>query len=86
MAYCRPICRTVSDAVYVLDAIVGYDPRDHEATKAAAEFIPQGGYKQFLKQDGLKGKRIGVVRNPFLDSYNGSSSISAFETHLNTLR
>ncbi|PON83428.1 Amidase [Trema orientale] len=32
---------TVSDAVYVLDAIVGYDPRDHEATKAAAKFIPE---------------------------------------------
>ncbi|CAN6911134.1 unnamed protein product, partial [Brassica oleracea] len=40
-----PICRTVSDAVIVLDAIVGYDPLD-EATKTASEFIPEGGYKQ----------------------------------------
>ncbi|XP_060963857.1 probable amidase At4g34880 isoform X2 [Cannabis sativa] len=81
-----PICRTVSDAVYVLDAIVGYDPRDHEATNAAAKFIPLGGYKQFLKEKGLKGKRLGVVRNPFLDIYNGSSAISTFECHLKTLR
>ncbi|PON55085.1 Amidase [Parasponia andersonii] len=81
-----PICRTVSDAVYVLDAIVGYDLRDHEATKAAAKFIPKGGYKQFLKKDGLKGKRLGIVRNPFLDSYYESSAISTFETHLSTLR
>lgn len=70
----------------MLDAIVGYDPRDHEATKAAAKFIPEGGYKQFLKKDGLKGKRLGVVRHPFLDSYNRSSAISTFEHHLKTVR
>lgn len=61
-----PICRTVSDAVYVLDSIVGFDIRDLEATRAAAKFIPAGGYKQFLNEDGLKGKRLGVVRHPFL--------------------
>ncbi|KAH7518460.1 probable amidase At4g34880 [Ziziphus jujuba] len=81
-----PLCRTVSDAVYVLDAIVGYDPRDHEATKAATKFIPAGGYKQFLKEDGLHGKRLGVVRNLILDSYNTCSTVSAFEHHFNTLR
>ncbi|CAK9315342.1 unnamed protein product [Citrullus colocynthis] len=43
-----PIARTLSDAVYVLDAIVGFDPRDAEATSQASKFIPQGGYKQFL--------------------------------------
>ncbi|KAJ4914317.1 Amidase family protein [Raphanus sativus] len=58
-----PICRTVSDAVYLLDAIVGYDPLD-EATKIASEFIPEGGYKQFLRaSSGLKGKRLGIVMN-----------------------
>jgi amidase len=71
----------------LLDAIVGFDPRDYEATKAAAKFIPAGGYTQFLNVDGLKGKRLGVVRNPFLDSYNGSTAIlAAFEHHLNVLR
>ena len=70
----------------MLDAIAGYDPADHEATKSAGKFIPEGGYKQFLKKDGLKGKRLGVVRNPFLLSYNGSSTVSAFEHHLDTLR
>ncbi|KAI5592367.1 hypothetical protein BDE02_04G146200 [Populus trichocarpa] len=76
---------TVSDAVYVLDAIVGFDPRDSEATTKAAEFIPAGGYKQFLKKDGLKGKRVGIVRNPFLDS-NDSTVISTFNHHLELLR
>lgn len=83
---CRPICRTVSDAVQVLDAIVGFDPRDFEATKEAAKFIPAGGYKQFLNSDGLKGKRLGVVRNPFLALLNNSTGVSTFESHLNTLR
>lgn len=83
----RPICRTVSDAVHVLDVIVGFDPRDSQATEAAAKFIPPGGYKQFLKIQGLKGKKLGVVRNPFFDAYNGSSTvISIFEHHLSVLR
>ncbi|KAK6159560.1 hypothetical protein DH2020_006874 [Rehmannia glutinosa] len=77
---------TVSDAVYVLDSIVGYDPRDSEATKAAAKFIPQGGYTQFLNEDGLKGKRLGVVKNPFLALGNISSRTPIFDAHLQTLR
>ena len=81
----RPISRTVSDAVYVLEAIVGLDEHDYEATEEAAKFIPSGGYKQFLKLDGLKGKRLGVIRNPFVDSLD-KSVYQAFESHLNTLR
>ncbi|XP_052191849.1 probable amidase At4g34880 [Diospyros lotus] len=81
-----PISRTVSDAVYVLDTIAGFDPRDFEATKEAAKFIPKGGYKQFLNKDGLKGKRLGVVRNPFLAHLNKSTAVPTFEHHLNTLR
>ncbi|XP_041010133.1 probable amidase At4g34880 isoform X2 [Juglans microcarpa x Juglans regia] len=81
-----PISRTVSDAVYVLDVIVGFDPQDSEATKEAAKFIPVGGYKQFLDPNGLRGKRLGVVRNPFLGFLNGSSVLQDFERHLNTMR
>lgn len=81
-----PIGRTVSDAVQVLDAIVGFDPRDFEATKEAAKFIPADGYTQFLNLDGLKGKRLGVVRNPFLALLNKSTGASSFENHLYTLR
>ncbi|TVU07377.1 hypothetical protein EJB05_47429, partial [Eragrostis curvula] len=57
----RPICRTLADAVHVLDAIVGYDELDAAAMRAASKYIPDGGYMQFLKIDGLKGKRIGIV-------------------------
>ncbi|KAK1274474.1 hypothetical protein QJS04_geneDACA009587 [Acorus gramineus] len=81
-----PICRTVSDAVHVLDAIVGFDPRDSKATKNAEKFIPQGGYKQFLKVDGLKGKRLGILRNQFFGYAKGSISNKTFEKHFETIR
>lgn len=74
----------MSDAVRVLDVIVGFDPRD-EATQKAARFIPAGGYKQFLNPQGLKGKRLGIVRDPFLKLLN-QSAFPVFEHHLNTLR
>ncbi|KAJ9178827.1 hypothetical protein P3X46_010676 [Hevea brasiliensis] len=82
-----PMRRTVRDAVYALDAIVGFDYYDN-ATRGAAMFIPRDGYKQFLKPDGLIGKRLGIVRNPFFKFYNDEGSVKtrAFKHHLNTLR
>lgn len=82
---CRPICRTVSDAVFVLDVIAGFDPSD-EATREAAKYIPEGGYKQFLNEDGLKGKRLGIVRHPFMEKIRDTSESAAFEHHIDTLR
>ncbi|XP_019074451.1 probable amidase At4g34880 [Vitis vinifera] len=81
-----PICRTVLDAVQVLDAIVGFDYNDAEATREASKYIPYGGYKQFLKPYGLKGKRLGIVRNPFFTTGSGAALTQAFEHHFYTLR
>ncbi|XP_065629811.1 uncharacterized protein LOC112002211 [Quercus suber] len=79
----RPICRTVADAVYVLDAIVGIDHYDN-ATIETSQYIPKGGYAQFLKTNGLRAKRVGIVR----DFYIGNDTIAAqiVEQHLKTLR
>lgn len=82
---CRPICRTVADAVHVLDVIVGYDELDAVATRAASKYIPDGGYAQFLKIDGLQGKRIGVP-NAFFDFPDGSVRQKVYKQHLDTLR
>lgn len=74
----------MSDAVYVLDVIAGIDYKD-KATIETSKYIPKGGYAQFLKADGLRGKRLGIVRNPFfnvIDNY----TIAIVERHLNTLR
>ncbi|XP_043708096.1 probable amidase At4g34880 [Telopea speciosissima] len=79
-----PICRTVSDAAYVLDAIAGYDPYDN-ATLLASKFIPSGGYKQFLNASGLKGKRLGIVRNPFFNFPNSTYLGQAFNNHFQQL-
>jgi amidase len=56
-----PMCRTVEDAVKVLEVIAGYDPRD-AITQNAEGKIPSN-YTQFLNREGLKGARIGVLRN-----------------------
>ncbi|ONM18694.1 putative amidase [Zea mays] len=80
-----PICRTVADAVHVLDAIVGYDEPDAVATGAAAKYIPDGGYAQFLKMDGLRGKRIGVPAG-FFGFPDGSVRQMVYQQHLDTLR
>ena len=55
-----PICRTVEDAVRVLDVIAGYDPAD-PVTERSKGKIPES-YLIHLKPDGLKKKRIGVFR------------------------
>src|SRR5207249_3819335 len=60
-----PIARSVKDAAIVLDAIAGYDAND-PVTADAVGHVPSS-YTQFLVADGLKGARIGVIREP-LDS------------------
>ncbi|KAI8543872.1 hypothetical protein RHMOL_Rhmol08G0252700 [Rhododendron molle] len=81
-----PICRTVSDAVYVLDAIVGYDRYDAVATKKASTYIPHGGYVQFLKADGLKGKRLGITIDPYFGFPKTSEIAQLFEQSFHKLR
>jgi amidase len=80
------MCRTVSDAVQVLDAIVGIDTFDAAATRAASKYIPSGGYMQFLKKDGLRGKRIGVLSGFFTTERNGEIQQTAYNKHLTTMR
>lgn len=56
-----PMCRTVEDAVKVLEVIAGHDPKD-AITLYAVGKIPSN-YTQYLDREGLKGARIGVLRN-----------------------
>ncbi|XP_047177923.1 probable amidase At4g34880 [Vigna umbellata] len=79
-----PICRTVADAALVLETIVGIDTND-KATIKASKYIPKGGYAQFLRKDGLQGKRLGVMRN-FYDYGKDTFQHETFKLHLNTLR
>jgi Asp-tRNA(Asn)/Glu-tRNA(Gln) amidotransferase A subunit family amidase len=56
-----PMCRTVEDAVRILDVIAGYDPFE-PITKHCKGKIPKS-YLTSLKLDGLENKRIGVLRH-----------------------
>ena len=55
-----PIARNVTDAAYILDVLAGYDPNDPATAKSIGK-IPES-YTDSLNKDGLKGKRIGVIR------------------------
>lgn len=55
-----PIARTVADAAALLGAMTGVDPTD-EATKAS-DGKAEGDYTKYLKADGLKGAKIGILR------------------------
>nr|POF07953.1 putative amidase [Quercus suber] len=76
---------TVSDAVYVLDEIVGQDYND-KATIEASKYIPHCGYKQFLKVNGLKAKRLGIARKPFYNFGNDTFLKKIFAQHLDRLQ
>ncbi|CAL4924371.1 unnamed protein product [Urochloa decumbens] len=80
-----PITRTVSDSVHVLEAIVGYDARDAEATRVASQYIPDGGYRQFLNTDGLRGKRLGILRKDFFRFPSGSVQEKVFSEHFDIM-
>ncbi len=55
-----PMARTVADAVAVFQVIVGEDPDDPATQAAHGHPIPD--YSKSLVRDGLKGSRIGVLR------------------------
>ena len=58
-----PMARTVNDMVEMLDVIAGYDDAD-PATSGCKKYC-ETSYKPYLRADGLKGKRLGVLRQAF---------------------
>ncbi len=55
-----PMCRTVEDAARVMEVMAGYDPADK--LTMYSEGKTHTDYQQFLVKDGLRGARIGVLR------------------------
>src|ERR1700736_6792453 len=56
-----PLARTVTDAAKMLNVLVGYDPNDPATAWSVGN--TEKDYTKFLKADGVKGKRIGVLRS-----------------------
>lgn len=77
-----PMARTVRDAALMLNAMVANDPQD-PASSQRPEAVPD--YAANLEANGLRGKRLGVLR-----SYSGAGGNphvdAAFERALDALR
>lgn len=56
-----PMCRSVEDAAICLGAMTGMDPLDPLTLESEDKYLTD--YTEFLKTDGLKGKRIGLLKN-----------------------
>ena len=57
-----PMTRTVRDAAICLGVLAGVDPADEKTRASQDKFYRD--YTQFLKEDGLMGKRIGFYKGP----------------------
>jgi amidase len=58
-----PMARTVTDAVILLGAITGQDPRDPTTAESRGKGLSD--YTKFLDRNGVKGMRLGVARKYF---------------------
>lgn len=58
-----PMARSIRDAALCLGALVGIDSSDSKTLLSDGKVFQD--YTQFLKDDGLKGKRIGLYKGPF---------------------
>jgi Asp-tRNA(Asn)/Glu-tRNA(Gln) amidotransferase A subunit family amidase len=69
-----PMSRTVADAVTIFQVVAGYDPDD--PVTEAARTRPPPNYAASLVRDGLRGARIGVLRQAY-DSASADSEVLA---------
>ncbi len=79
-----PMARTVEDAVAVLQAIVGEDADDPMTARSHGRAIPN--YARSLVRDGLRGARIGVLRQAYERASADDEVIAVFMKALEDLR
>jgi amidase len=84
-----PMARNVKDLALLLDGMVGYDPED--PVTALGIGMVDGSYTRFLDKDGLKGARIGILRESIgVQSEPGSEDFkkvdAVFEQNVSELR
>ena len=79
--HCGPLARTVEDCALVLQALVGYDPKDAGSLRRD---LPR--YREALGQD-LRGLKIGVLRHHWEDDIAASEDVrTAMDAALDVLR
>jgi Asp-tRNA(Asn)/Glu-tRNA(Gln) amidotransferase A subunit family amidase len=62
VAQMGPMARSVRDLAQLLDAMAGYDAEDPVTALGVGKV--EGSYTRFLDKGGLKGARIGILREP----------------------
>ena len=73
-----PMGRSVYDIAAMLDAMAGYDPADL-CTQDSVGKIPAQSYTRFVKADGLKGARIGVLREMVRPGATHAEGVALFD-------
>ena len=90
-----PMTRTLEDAVVVLQVIAGPDPDDPvtvAGTAIARDFSPGGhpvaipDYRSALRLDGLKGRRIGVLRQAYERDTTDAEIVKVFAAAIEDLK
>jgi Asp-tRNA(Asn)/Glu-tRNA(Gln) amidotransferase A subunit family amidase len=89
VAQMGPMARTVRDVAAMLDGMVGYDPEDPVTSLGIGKI--DGSYTRFLDEDGLKGARIGILRESIgaqsePDSEDFKAVGAAFEKNIAELK
>jgi Asp-tRNA(Asn)/Glu-tRNA(Gln) amidotransferase A subunit family amidase len=79
-----PMARSVTDMAVLLNIIVGADPQDAATARSKGHIPPS--YLPYLKKDGLKGARLGVLRQVFAARVTDPLIITNFERTLAELR
>jgi Asp-tRNA(Asn)/Glu-tRNA(Gln) amidotransferase A subunit family amidase len=79
-----PMARTVADAVAVFQIIVGEDPDDSVTARSRGRPVPN--YAQSLDANGLRGARIGVLRQAYESPTTDPEVVQLFHRALEDLR
>jgi Asp-tRNA(Asn)/Glu-tRNA(Gln) amidotransferase A subunit family amidase len=81
-----PMTRSVVDLAAALTPVAGFD-NDDLTTMASRGHVPAGGYLQFVDpQNGLKGARIGVLREMFRAGPKHAEGLALIEQAIKDLR
>ncbi|MCE2614219.1 amidase [Flavobacteriaceae bacterium D16] len=78
-----PMCRSVEDAVRVMEVMVGYDSTDLITNYSQGK--TENNYRQYLIKNGLEGSRIGVLRQIMNDNTDPEIS-GLFDNALSELK
>jgi Asp-tRNA(Asn)/Glu-tRNA(Gln) amidotransferase A subunit family amidase len=79
-----PMARTVEDATIILGVIAGHDPAD-PVTEASIG-VDHRDYRRYLKEDGLDGARIGILRQLSNREDADAEVLARFEEAIGTMR